>query len=91
MTTPLDTAPPVLQTTSNVAELEQQALKMIASAERDLGRVVFSSLSADGQRDYTYARGFIREAQRMIKIKNFMLARAQADNAATLAAALVKR
>ena len=91
--TPPDTAapPPVLQTTSNVAELEQEARKMIASAERDLGRVVFASLSQEGQRDFRTARNFVTEAQRNLKIKNFVLARAQADIAATLASALVKR
>jgi hypothetical protein len=88
---PETSPPPVLQTTANVAGLEQEVLRMIGSAERDLSRVVFASLSHEGKRDFETARGFITQAQRNLKIKNFSLAQQQAYIAATLAGALVKR
>jgi hypothetical protein len=83
--------PPVLQTTSNVAELEQEARRLIGNAERDLGRVVRAGLSNEGKRDFDSAKGFIGQAHRSLKIKNFNLAKVQAETAATLASALVKR
>jgi hypothetical protein len=85
-----DTPPPVLQTTANASELEQDALRKIASAERDLDRVVLAQLNDEQRSQYNQSRAAIRLAQSHLKIKNFVLARAAADIAATLASALVK-
>jgi len=83
--------PPVLQTTLNPAELEQQARAFIGTASRDLDRVPVPQLNASARAQYDRARGFIRQAEDALRIKNVVLARELADKAASLASQLPKK
>jgi hypothetical protein len=83
--------PPVLQMTTNPAELEQRASASIAQTKRDLERVPLQQLSANARSIYDDARGFIRQAEKALTIKNVVLAKELADRAAALASQLAKR
>jgi hypothetical protein len=83
------TPPPVLlQTTSNPAEVEQRARELIAVANRDLAAINLSLLSANARAQYESARGFVRQAESALQVKNVVLARELADKAASLASQL---
>ncbi len=83
------TPPPVLlQTTSNPAEVEQRARDLIAAANRDLAQINLSLLSANARAQYESARGFVRQAESALNVKNVVLARELADKAASLASQL---
>jgi len=82
--------PPVLQTTPNVAEVERHIRSLVGDAERDLGKVDHLSLSRDAREQYDTARGFIRQAQQWLKLKNYLYAEQLASKAAALASLLVK-
>ena len=82
-------APPVLlQITSNPAEVEQRARDLIIAANRDLGAINPSLLSANARAQYDSARGFIRQADNALRVRNVVLARELADKAASLASQL---
>lgn len=83
--------PPVLQTTLDTGELEQQANTLISVAKKDLDRVPLQQLSANAREQYDRAQGFIRQAQAALKIKNVAVAKELADKAASLASQLPKR
>ena len=83
--------PPVLQTTSNPAGLEQETRALIGTAQRDLERVPVAQLSVNARSQYDRARGFIRQAEDALRIKNVVLARELADKAASLASQLPKK
>jgi hypothetical protein len=80
--------PPVLQTTSNPAEVEQRARGLIGAAQRDLDQINPARLSANARTQYDTARAFIRQAEDALKAKNVVLARELADKAASLASQL---
>jgi outer membrane biosynthesis protein TonB len=82
---------PVLQTTSNVAELEKRARTLLDEAKRDLALVVRANLSADAKAQYDQAQRFCAQAQEALKNKNFVYARDLAEKAANLASQLPKR
>ena len=84
-------SPPVLQTTLNSGELEQQANTLISVANKDLDRVPVQQLSPSAREQYDRAKGFIRQAQAALKIKNVAVAKELADKAASLASQLPKR
>jgi outer membrane biosynthesis protein TonB len=83
--------PPVLQTTPNVAEIEKRVRSLIGDAERDLGKVDYRMLSRDAREQYDTARGFVRQAEQWLKLKNYLYAEQLASKAAALASLLVKR
>jgi hypothetical protein len=80
----------VLLTTPNVGDLEQKARSNIAAAQRDLGKVIYKSLSKDAQLQYDTAQQYIGQADEALKIKNYVFAAQLAEKAATLASLLVK-
>jgi len=83
--------PPVLQTTLNPAELEQQTKTLIDVARKDLDRVAVSQLTASAREQYDQARKFLRQADDAVKIKNLALAQPLAEKAASLANQLPKK
>jgi hypothetical protein len=89
---PRDAAPPpVLQTTSNPAEMEQRARGLIADAQRALDRVARDQLSANARAQYDTATSFIRQADAALKIRNVVLAQELAQKASALASQLPRR
>jgi outer membrane biosynthesis protein TonB len=91
---PVDPVPPTtLQTAkpATQAEMERQSRSLLAQAAHDLGRVHYGGLNVDGKSQYDTAKRFIEQAQQSLKEQNFVLARALADKAATIAGVLVGR
>ena len=88
--TPVETPPPILQTASNMAQLESQAKASMERAQKDLDRLKRDALAPDAQDSYDSARRYIRQAQQAIQDKNYPLAKACADKAAIIASLLVK-
>jgi hypothetical protein len=82
--------PPVLQTGASLAELEARATERLERAQKDLDRVVRSTLGANARDQYDAAARFIRLARQAMTDKNFVYAHYCADKAATLASQLVK-
>jgi hypothetical protein len=81
-------APPVLQTATDPVAVERRARALIASAERDLGQIDPTRLSANARAQYDTARAFVRQANSALQVKNVTLARELADKAASLATQL---
>ncbi len=87
-TTPV--TPQTLQTTANAAQAEKRITQVIANANHDLSRVDYQNLSANARAQYDTARGFIRQAEAALKVKNLSYADQLASKAATMAGLLVK-
>jgi hypothetical protein len=85
--------PPTLQATppGGEAEIERQTRALLAQAERDLRRVTYKALNADGKAQFDTAKRLAEQAQQALKEKNFAFAQRLADKAATLASGLVGR
>jgi hypothetical protein len=81
-------APPVLQTTTNPAQVANHAKSLIAAAQRDLDRLTPAQLTPNARAQYDTAKGFIRQAEDALKVNNVVLARELADKAAALASQL---
>jgi hypothetical protein len=64
---------------------------MLQNANRDLKGVDYGKLTRGGQESYNLAKGFIEEAERALKERNFVYAQAVADRAAKLASELLGR
>jgi hypothetical protein len=63
---------------------------LLARATRDLGRVDYRQLSADGKAQYDQSKRFSEQAQDALRERNLVFAQTLADKAATLAAELVQ-
>jgi hypothetical protein len=91
------TPPPVaeprdLRTASPInADSERAVRDMLARAARDIVRVEYSRLSADGRAQYEQSRRFSAQAEQALKERNLIFAATLADKAATLAAELLGR
>ena len=79
-----------LQSTGQVARADQSVRTMLAQAARDLGRVDYQALDANGRAQYDTARRFMQQADEALKGRNVMFAGKLADKAATMAAVLVR-
>lgn len=90
--TPAASAPPslTLQTPGGNAQADQSVRTLLARAARDLGRVDYATLDADGKAQYDTARRFMQQADDALKVRNVMFAGKLADKAATMAAVLVR-
>ena len=80
----------MLQTSANVAQIEQRTNQVLAAAQKDLDRLQVATLGANSRAQYEQARGFIKNAQDALKIKNYMYAEQLANKAAAIAALLAK-
>jgi hypothetical protein len=85
---PPPSPPPILQTTSNPGEVGERAQALIGTAKRDLDRINPAQLTSNARAQYDSAKGFIRQAEDALKVKNVVLARELADKAAALASQL---
>jgi hypothetical protein len=73
------------------ADSERNVREMLARAARDIVRVEYSRLSADGRAQYDQSRRFSAQAEQALKERNLIFAATLADKAATLAAELLGR
>jgi len=76
---------------STSAVTERSVRETLARASRDIGRVNYTRLSAEGRANYDESRRFSAQAEQALKERNLMFAATLADKAATLAAELVGR
>lgn len=84
------TPPLTLQTPAASAQAEQSVRGLLARAARDLGRVDYQMLDADGKAQYDTARRFMQQADDALKARNVRFAGTLADKAAAMAAVLVR-
>jgi hypothetical protein len=70
---------------------EKKVRDLMGQATRDLNRVDYRKLSAEGKSQYDQSKRFAEQADQAIKEKNFVYAMTLADKAATLAAELLGR
>jgi len=70
------------------ATAERQVRELLSRASRDLGRVDYRRLSAEGKSQYEQAQRFAQQADQALKERNFVFAATLADKAATLASQL---
>lgn len=73
------------------AATERGIREMLARAARDLGRVNYGRLSADGRAQYEQSKRFSTQAEEALRERNLVFAATLADKAATLAAELLQR
>ena len=73
------------------AATERGVRDMLARAARDLGRVNYGRLSADGRAQYEQSKRFSTQAEEALRERNLVFAATLADKAATLAAELLQR
>jgi hypothetical protein len=83
-------APTTLQTTSADAEgkEDQQIRALLAKASSDLKRIDYRRLDAGGRTQYDTAKGFVKQAENALRVKNLVMAHTVADKAAAIAAQL---
>ena len=62
---------------------------LLTRAARDLNRVDYGRLSADGRAQYQQSKRFSQQAEQALKDRNFVFATTLADKAATLATELL--
>jgi len=70
---------------------ERSVREVLARAARDIVRVEYSRLSADGRAQYDQSKRFSEQAEQALKERNLIFAATLADKAATLAAELLGR
>jgi hypothetical protein len=76
---------------ANTAAAERNVRDLLTRASRDLNRVDYGRLSADGRAQYEQAKRFSQQAEGALKDRNYVFAATLADKAATLAAELLGR
>ena len=84
-------APPPLQTSTNVAEVEKRVRALLGQAVRDLDHINVRTLRTERKAEYDTARRFVRQAEDALKVENVLFAEQLATKAATLAAGLLQR
>jgi hypothetical protein len=72
------------------AQTEASIRALLDRAQRDLQRVNYAALDADGRAQFDTARGFMQQAHEALKTNNLAFAGKLADKAATMAAILVR-
>jgi hypothetical protein len=89
---PVAAAPPLtLKPAPGVAAQTLASIRsLLDSAQRNLQRVNYAALDADGRTQFDTARGFMLQADEAIKANNLAFAGKLADKAATMAAVLVR-
>ena len=77
--------PAVLSTTANTADFERRIREQLRRAEADLAQVNRQLLGSNAKAQYDAARGFIRQCEDALKVRNLVFAGQLADKAATMA------
>jgi hypothetical protein len=72
------------------AQTEASIRAHLERASRDLQRVNYAALNADGRAQFDTAKGFMQQAEEALKAANLNFASKLADKAATMAAVLVR-
>lgn len=72
------------------AQTEASIRALLERAQRDLQRVNYAALNADGRAQFDAARRFKEQADEALKVANLAFAGKLADKAATMAAVLVR-
>ncbi|MGH9175462.1 MAG: hypothetical protein ACRD1H_13945 [Vicinamibacterales bacterium] len=72
------------------AKTEASIRELLARAARDLQRINYAALGADGRAQYDTARRFMQQAEEALKGGNLAFAGKLADKAATMGAVLVR-
>lgn len=87
---PKATPPATLQTTpaQREAEVERGIRTILSQAGNDLNRINYQALNVDAKNQYDQAKGFVRQAEEALRVKNLKFAQTLADKAATLASQL---
>jgi len=83
-----ETSPPVVLSTVVSADFEKRIRTQLGRAEADLARVNRQALSTEARAQYDAARGFIRQCEEALKVRNLVFAGQLADKAATMAGLL---
>ena len=86
-------APPALTlkpAPGSETKTETSIRALMGRATRDLQRVNYAALDADGRAQYDTARRFMQQAEEALKTNNLAFAGKLADKAATMAAVLVR-
>ena len=76
---------------ANSAATERAVRDVLVRANRDLSRIDYGKLSADGRAQYEQSKRFSQQADQALKERNLVFAATLADKAATLAAELLGR
>lgn len=71
-------------------QTEASIRALLERAARDLQRVNYAALNADGRAQFDSARRFIQQSEQALKVGNLVFAGKLADKAATMAAVLVR-
>jgi len=74
---------------SSAVDAERGVRELLTRASRDLNRVDYGKLSADGRSQYEQSKRFSLQAEQALKDRNFVFASTLADKAATLATELL--
>jgi hypothetical protein len=74
----------------DTSKSEAAVRTLLSSAQRDLGRVDYQALDADGRAQYDTARRFMQQAEEALKARNLVFAGKLADKAAAMATTLVR-
>jgi hypothetical protein len=72
-------------------ESERRITELVRNANRDLKGVDYGRLTRGGKESYDQAKGFVEEAEKALKERNFVYAQTAADKAAKLASELLGR
>lgn len=83
-------APAVLRPAGSEAKAQASIRALLERASRDLSRVSYQSLDADGRVQHDTARRFMQQAESALASGNLMFAGKLADKAASMAAVLVR-
>jgi hypothetical protein len=73
------------------SEMDRRVSDQLSQAKKDLDRIDYRALSADGKSQYDTAKRFIEQAGQALREKNLVFAAKLAEKAAGLAAGLVTR
>jgi hypothetical protein len=73
------------------ADEERRVTELIGRALKDLSRVNYRALSAEGKAQYDQSKRFADQAESAVKDRNLPFAQTLADKAATLAAGLLSQ
>jgi hypothetical protein len=76
---------------ANAAASERTVRDTLARATRDINRVDYGRLSADGRAQYEQSKRFSQQAEEALKERNVLFAATLADKAAQIAAELLGR
>jgi hypothetical protein len=72
-------------------QIEANVRRLMKSASGSLDKINPNRLNADAKGQFESARGFLRQAEEALKVRNLVLAETVADKAATIAAQLAGR